>query len=45
MDVDGVLSDGKIIYDANEMLKPKALMFQDGFGIQRIHQAGFKLLL
>ena len=39
MDVDGVLSDGKIIYDANSV-ETKGFNVQDGFGIQRIHQAG-----
>lgn len=41
MDVDGVLSDGKIIYDANTV-ETKGFNVQDGFGIQRIHQAGIQ---
>lgn len=41
MDVDGVLSDGKIIYDANTV-ETKSFNVQDGFGIQRIHQAGIQ---
>ncbi len=41
MDVDGVLTDGKIIYDSkgNEI---KNFDVQDGFGIVFFQQAGFK---
>lgn len=41
MDVDGVLSDGQIIYDAN-LTETKCFNVQDGFGIQRLHQAGIQ---
>ncbi len=41
MDVDGVLSDGKIIYDANGV-ETKVFHVQDGFGIELLHKAGFK---
>lgn len=41
MDVDGVLSDGKIIYDANGV-ETKNFHVQDGFGIELIHKAGIK---
>ena len=41
MDVDGVLSDGKIIYNTNTV-ETKGFNVQDGFGIQRIHQAGIQ---
>lgn len=41
MDVDGVLSDGQIIYDGNTV-ETKCFNVQDGFGIQRIHQAGIQ---
>lgn len=41
MDVDGVLSDGKIIYDANGD-ETKNFHVQDGFGIELLHKAGIK---
>lgn len=41
MDVDGVLSDGKIIYDANGV-ETKNFHVQDGFGIELLHKAGLK---
>lgn len=41
MDVDGVLSDGKIIYDANGT-ETKNFHVQDGFGIELLHKAGIK---
>lgn len=41
MDCDGVLSDGRIIYDANGV-ETKNFHVQDGFGIELIHQAGIK---
>lgn len=41
MDVDGVLSDGKIIYDANGV-ETKNFHVQDGFGIELLHKAGIK---
>lgn len=41
MDVDGVLSDGRIIYDANGV-ETKNFHVQDGFGIECIHKAGIK---
>ncbi len=41
MDVDGVLSNGQIIYDANGV-ETKTFDVQDGFGIQRLHQAGIQ---
>lgn len=41
MDVDGVLSDGKIIYDA-EGVETKNFHVQDGFGIECLHKAGIK---
>ena len=41
MDVDGVLSNGHIIYDANGV-ETKQFNVQDGFGIQRLHQAGIQ---
>lgn len=41
MDVDGVLSDGKIIYDANGV-ETKIFHVQDGFGIECLHKAGLK---
>lgn len=41
MDCDGVLSDGKIIYDANGV-ETKNFHVQDGFGIELIHKAGLK---
>ncbi len=40
-DVDGVLTDGKIIVDANGM-ETKAFDVQDGFGIVFCRQAGLK---
>lgn len=41
MDVDGVLSDGRIIYDANGV-ETKNFHVQDGFGIELLHKAGLK---
>jgi len=41
MDVDGVLTDGKIIIDANGV-ETKNFDVQDGFGIVFIRQAGIK---
>ncbi|MFW2177122.1 MULTISPECIES: KdsC family phosphatase [unclassified Moraxella] len=41
MDVDGVLSDGKITYDAN-WVETKSFHVQDGFGIKRLQQFGIK---
>ena len=41
MDVDGVLSNGHIIYDANGV-ETKQFNVQDGFGIELLHKAGFK---
>lgn len=41
LDVDGVLSDGKIIYDANGV-ETKNFHVQDGFGIECLHKAGIK---
>jgi len=42
LDVDGVLSDGSIVYGGNE-LEIKAFNVQDGFGITLARQAGLKL--
>lgn len=41
MDVDGVLSNGQIIYDQNGH-ETKCFDVQDGFGIECLHKAGFK---
>jgi len=44
MDVDGVLTDGRIVYDD----KGRELKFfdvTDGFGVTLMHRAGFKLAL
>ena len=41
LDVDGVLSDGKIIYDANGV-ETKNFHVQDGFGLECLHKAGIK---
>lgn len=41
MDVDGVLSNGQIIYDQNGH-ETKCFDVQDGFGIECLHQAGFQ---
>ena len=42
-DVDGVLTDGKIIVDANGM-ETKAFDVQDGFGIVFARKAGLKIV-
>ncbi|MDO5652096.1 MAG: HAD hydrolase family protein [Moraxella sp.] len=39
MDVDGVLSDGKIVYNACDV-ETKAFYVQDGVGINALHYAG-----
>ena len=41
MDVDGVLTDGKIILDANG-IESKAFYVQDGSAITYLHRAGIK---
>lgn len=41
MDVDGVLSNGHIIYDANGV-ETKEFHVQDGFGIECLHKLGIK---
>lgn len=41
MDVDGVLSNGQIIYDQNGH-ETKCFDVQDGFGIECLHKAGFQ---
>ena len=41
MDVDGVLSNGQIIYDQNGH-ETKCFDVQDGFGIECLQKAGFK---
>lgn len=41
MDVDGILSNGQIIYDA-QGIETKTFHVQDGFGIQQLHQAGIQ---
>jgi 3-deoxy-D-manno-octulosonate 8-phosphate phosphatase (KDO 8-P phosphatase) len=41
MDVDGVLTDGKIILDANG-IESKAFYVQDGTAITYLHRAGMK---
>lgn len=44
MDVDGILSDGQIIYDANGV-ETKAFFVQDGLGLQLLRQAGVTLAI
>ncbi|OOS02231.1 3-deoxy-D-manno-octulosonate 8-phosphate phosphatase (KDO 8-P phosphatase) [Moraxella cuniculi DSM 21768] len=44
MDVDGVLSDGQIIYDA-QGVETKAFFVQDGLGLQAVRQAGVVLAI
>ena len=44
MDVDGVLTDGRIIYDANG-LEYKCFDVHDGYGIARARDHGIKLAL
>jgi len=41
-DVDGVLTDGGIIYD-NQRIEIKKFHIHDGFGIRLWHRAGYKL--
>lgn len=41
MDVDGILSDGKIIYDANGV-ETKAFSVQDGVGVKSLARYGIK---
>lgn len=41
MDVDGVLSNGRIIYN-NDAIETKQFDVQDGFGIECLHKAGIK---
>ncbi|WP_199508398.1 MULTISPECIES: KdsC family phosphatase [unclassified Psychrobacter] len=41
MDVDGILSDGKIIYDANGV-ETKAFYVQDGVGVKSLARYGIK---
>ncbi len=41
MDVDGVLTDGKVIYDSNGN-EIKAFNVRDGLGITLLHKAGIK---
>ena len=40
LDVDGILSNGKIIYDANGV-EIKAFSVQDGVGIKALARYGF----
>lgn len=44
MDVDGVLSDGKIIYNSYEV-ETKAFFVQDGFGLASLKKYGIKLAI
>jgi len=41
MDVDGTLSDGRLIY-SNEWIETKAFDVKDGFGIWMLHHCGIK---
>lgn len=41
LDVDGILSDGQIIYN-DKTTETKNFDVQDGYGIQRLHDAGIK---
>lgn len=41
LDVDGILSDGKIIYDANS-IETKAFSVKDGVGIKALNKYGIK---
>lgn len=44
MDVDGVLSDGQIIYDTNHV-ETKAFYVQDGVGLQALKEGGIVLAI
>lgn len=44
MDVDGILSDGQIIYDANEV-ETKAFYVQDGVGLKALKEQGIILAI
>ena len=44
LDVDGILSNGQIIYDANGV-ETKAFNVQDGFGIKRLQQFGIAVAI
>ncbi len=44
LDVDGILSDGKIIYDANGV-ETKAFYVQDGVGIKALQQYGIEVAI
>lgn len=44
LDVDGILSNGQIIYDANGV-EIKAFHVQDGFGIKRLQQFGIDVAI
>lgn len=44
LDVDGILSNGQIIYDANGV-ETKAFHVQDGFGIKRLQQFGIDVAI
>lgn len=44
LDVDGILSDGKLIYDANG-IESKAFFVQDGVGIKAVQQFGIQVAI
>ena len=44
MDVDGILSDGQIIYSSNHV-ETKAFYVQDGVGLQALKEAGIILAI
>ncbi len=44
LDVDGILSDGQIIYDANDV-ETKAFYVQDGVGIKALQQCGIQVAI
>lgn len=44
LDVDGILSDGKIIYDANNV-ETKAFYVQDGVGIKALQKYGIEVAI
>lgn len=44
MDVDGVLSDGQIIYNAQE-IEAKAFYVQDGLGLKALRESGVILAI
>lgn len=44
MDIDGVLSDGKIVYHSDGV-EMKAFCVQDGLGLQALNQAGIQLAI